>query len=308
MSGNKDLSLSRRSFIKWAGLSSGVAVAGSSILPTSSTASNNANARKKGSVKYAYSVCDMCMNKCGLIARVEDGIVKKLDPNPKFLKSRGMLCARGNAGIDRLYDPDRVKYPLLRVGKRGEGKWKRISWDEAYHLMAEKFEKIAKEYTRCGVLFTPGSDMQSTFVHRFAEVYGSYNVTTHESNCLISRNRAFLDTYGEVPFADLLNTNYVLMSGSNRFEALVTPDSMDLMTAKKRGCKIVVLDPRYTKTAALADEWFPIKPGTDMAFFLAVAHVIINENRFDADYAEKNLFGLAELKKTCPAVYSGMGF
>jgi len=247
-------------------------------------------------VHYAYSVCDMCMNKCGLIARVEDGIVKKLDPNPKFLKSRGMLCARGNAGIDRLYDPDRLKHPLLRVGERGEGKWKQISWDEAYTLMAEKFDEIAKKYTRCGMLFTPGSDMQSTFVHRFAEVYGSYNVTTHESNCLISRNRAFLDTYGEVPFADLLNTNYVLMSGSNRFEALVTPDSTDLMTAKKRGCKIVVLDPRYTKTAALADEWFPIRPGTDMAFFLAVTNVIINEKLFDADYANNKLFGLEELR------------
>jgi len=139
--------------------------------------------------------------------------------------------------------------------------------------------------------------MQSTFVHWFAEVFGSYNVTTHESNCLISRNRAFLDTYGEVPFADLLHTNYVIMSGSNRFEALVTPDSIDLMTAKKRGCKIVVLDPRYTKTAALADEWYPIRPGTDMAFFLAISHVIIQEKRYDPDYVNTRLFGFDELKQ-----------
>mgnify|MGYP003957607447 FL=1 len=297
MSERNESTLTRRSFIKWAGLSSAATVAGSGVNTPKLQASTTGSKKQKGSIQYAYSVCDMCMNKCGLIARVEDGIVKKLDPNPKFLKSRGMLCARGNAGIDRLYDPDRLKHPLLRVGKRGEGKWKQISWDEAYNLMAERFDKIAKKYTRCGVLFTPGSDMQSTFVHRFAEVYGSYNVTTHESNCLISRNRAFLDTYGEVPFADLLNTNYVLMSGSNRFEALVTPDSTDLMTAKKRGCKIVVLDPRYTKTAALADEWFPIKPGTDMAFFLAVTHVIINENRFDAEYAKDKLFGLEELRE-----------
>ena len=79
-------------------------------------------------VESLFSVCDMCLNKCGLIARVEDGVVTKLDPNPKFLKSRGMLCARGNAGINQLYDPDRLKYPLLRKGKRGEGKWQRISW------------------------------------------------------------------------------------------------------------------------------------------------------------------------------------
>ena len=76
----------------------------------------------------------MCFNKCGLIARVENGVIKKLDPNPKSLKSRGMLCARGNAGVRQLYDPDRLKYPLLRKGSRGEGKWQRLSWEQALDL------------------------------------------------------------------------------------------------------------------------------------------------------------------------------
>jgi thiosulfate reductase/polysulfide reductase chain A len=116
-----------------------------------------------------------------------------------------------------------------------------------------------------------GTDTQSTFVHRFAAVYGSYNVISHESNCLISRNRAFLDTFGVVPIPDTLNCKYLLMPGANRFEALVTPDSMDIMTAMENGCKLVVIDPRFTKTAALAHEWHPIKPGTDMALMLAIA-------------------------------------
>jgi thiosulfate reductase / polysulfide reductase chain A len=296
MSSNLNAPISRRGFLKWTGAASAAtAVVGAK--PPVLRALTEAKPGANSDAHYTYSVCDMCMNKCGLIAEVKNGVVTKLDPNPKFLKSRGMLCARGNAGINRLYDPDRLKYPLLRQGKRGEGKWKRLSWDEALDIAADRFQKIAKKYTRCGVLFTPGSDMQSTFVHWFAEVFGSYNVTTHESNCLISRNRAFLDTYGEVPFADLLNTNYVIMSGSNRFEALVTPDSIDLMTAKKRGCKIVVLDPRYTKTAGLADEWYPIRPGTDMAFFLAVSHVIIQEKLYDGSYVKNKLFGFEELKQ-----------
>ncbi|MCP3954770.1 MAG: molybdopterin-dependent oxidoreductase, partial [Desulfobacterales bacterium] len=224
-----------------------------------------------------FSACDMCFNKCGLIARVEKGVVKKLDPNPKSLKSRGMLCARGNAGIKQLYDPDRLKYPLLRKGPRGEGRWQRLSWDQALDHAAEQMERIGKKFTRCGFLFMAGTDMQSTFVHRFAEAYGSYNVISHESNCLLSRNRAFLDTFGVVPTPDVLNCKYVIMPGANRFEALVTPDSMDLMTAMRTGSKLVVLDPRYTKTAALASEWHAIKPGTDMAFFLAIAHVMIAE-------------------------------
>ena len=211
-----------------------------------------------------FTVCDMCFNKCSAIARVGDGVVRKLDPNPKFLKSRGMLCAKGNAGLHQLYDPNRLKYPLLRVGERGQGQFRRISWSEALDLAAAKMGAIAKEYTRCGMLFMAGADMQSTFVHRFAEAFGSYNVISHESNCLLSNNRAFLDTFGEVPIPDVLNSKYILMAGANRFESLVTPDSIDLMTTlREHGCKLVVLDPRYTKTAALANEYHAIRPGTD---------------------------------------------
>lgn len=242
-----------------------------------------------------YSTCDMCFNKCGLVARVQDGVVKKLDPNPNFLKSRGMLCAKGNAGIQQLYDADRLKHPLIRKGKRGEGRWQRISWNEALDYAAEQMKKIADKYTRCGMLFMPGTDMQSVFVHRFAEVFGSYNVVSHESNCLIAGTRAFLDTYGEVPYPDLLNTKYVIMAGANRFESLVTPDSMDLMTAMKNGCKLVVIDPRYTKSAALADQWYAIRPGTDMAFMLALANVLIAENLYDKKFVAEKTFGFDKL-------------
>ena len=244
-----------------------------------------------------YSVCDMCFNKCGLIARVSDGKVHKLDPNPKFMKSRGMLCARGNAGIAQLYNPDRLKHPLLRTGKRGEGKWKRLSWDEALDIAAERLKELGDKYTRCGTLFTAGSDLQSKFVHRLAEVYGSFNITSHESLCLVSKNRAFLDTYGEVPFADVLNSKYIIMAGANRYEALVTPDSIDLMTARKNGCKLVVLDPRMTKTAALADEYYAVKPGTDMAFMLALAHVIVFEDLYDKKYIEEKTYGIEQLRE-----------
>ncbi len=247
-------------------------------------------------IQGLFSACDMCFNKCGLIARVEGGVVKKLDPNPKSLKSRGMLCARGNAGVKQLYDPDRLKYPLLRKGARGEGKWQRLSWDEALDHAAEQLDRIGKEYTRCGFLFMAGTDMQSTFVHHFAEVYGSYNVISHESNCLLSRNRAFLDTFGVVPTPDVIHSKYIIMPGANRFEALVTPDSMDLMTAMQDGSKLVVLDPRFTKTAALADEWFAIKPGTDMAFFLAIAHVLISEGRYDKKFIAEQTHGFERLR------------
>ncbi|QJB55946.1 molybdopterin-dependent oxidoreductase [Pseudodesulfovibrio sp. zrk46] len=286
--------LSRRDFFRASGLLAAGAVGGPAVLGGLKKAQAAQPMSKAWDSKF--SVCDICFNKCGLIARVEDGVVKKLDPNPKFLKSRGMLCARGNAGISQVYDPDRLKYPMLRKGARGEGKWQRIPWDEALDMAAEKMLDVRKKYLPCGHLFSAGTDLHSKFVGRLAEVYGSFNVTSHESLCLVSGNRAFLDTYGEVPFPDVLNSKYVLMCGANRFEALVTPDSIDLMTAmRENGCKLVTLDPRYTKTAALSDEWYAIKPGTDMAFMLALAHVIINEKLYDPQWIAEKTYGIEQL-------------
>jgi thiosulfate reductase/polysulfide reductase chain A len=287
--------LSRRGFLKLSGATAAVATLGvrSPVLH----ALTSADSGNIVQTKKVFSTCDMCFNKCGLIARVEDGIVKKLDPNRKFTKSRGMLCARGNAGIQQLYDPDRLKYPLLRKGARGDGKWQRLTWDQALDHAAEQLEKIASAYTRCGVLFMAGSDLQTKFVRRFADAFGSFNFVSHESNCLLSRNRAFIDTFGVVPEPDILNCKYVIMAGANRFEALVTPDSIDMITAMGNGSKLVVLDPRFTKTAALAQEWHPIKPGTDMAFFLAVAHVIISESLYDKEFITKKTFGFDRLKE-----------
>jgi thiosulfate reductase/polysulfide reductase chain A len=286
--------MSRRDFFRASGLVAAGAVGGPALLGGLTKA--RAASPAKPAWDSRFSACDMCFNKCGLIARVEEGVVTKLDPNPKFLKSRGMLCARGNAGLAQVYDPDRLKHPLLRKGARGEGKWQRIPWDEALDMAAQKMAEVREKYTPCGHLFTAGSDLQSQFVARFAEVYGSFNMTSHESLCLVSGSRAFLDTFGEVPFADVLNSKYIMMVGANRFEALVTPDSIDLITAiRENGCKLVTLDPRYTKTAALSHEWYPVRPGTDMAFMLALSHVIINEKLYDPQWIAEKTFGLEQL-------------
>jgi thiosulfate reductase/polysulfide reductase chain A len=286
--------MSRREFFRASGLVAAGAVGGPALLGGLKKARAASPARPAWDSRF--SACDMCFNKCGLIARVEDGVIRKLDPNPKFLKSRGMLCARGNAGLAQVYDPDRLKHPLLRKGARGEGKWQRIPWDEALDMAARKMAEVREKYTPCGHLFSAGTDLHSQFVGRFAEVYGSFNVTSHESLCLVSGSRAFLDTFGEVPFADVLNSRYILMVGANRFEALVTPDSIDLMTAiRENGCKLVTLDPRYTKTAALSHEWHPVRPGTDMAFMLALAHVIINEKLYDPQWIADKTFGIEQL-------------
>ncbi len=100
-----------------------------------------------GKATLVPTLCEMCVNKCAAMARVENGVVTKLDPNPMFPKSRNMLCPRGNAGIQELYDPDRLKYPMIRIGEKGEGKFKRVTWEEAYDAIlngTDKFPGLAK--------------------------------------------------------------------------------------------------------------------------------------------------------------------
>ena len=141
MSVNNNGAISRRRFLKLSGAATAAAALGGprvlhALVPSTQTDSVD-------QVQELFSACDMCFNKCGLIARAEGGVVKKLDPNPKSLKSRGMLCARGNAGIKQLYDPDRLKYPLLRKGARGEGKWQRLNWNQALDHAAEQMDRYA---------------------------------------------------------------------------------------------------------------------------------------------------------------------
>jgi len=289
--------LSRRTFLKLGSATTISAAIGSQTKILRALEIDKSAKKKSHSSNETshFSFCGMCVNTCALIARVRDGVAYKLDPNPNFKKSRGMLCARGNAGLMACYNPDRLKTPLLRQGERGEGKWKRISWDEALDLLANKLTEISKKYTRCGVLFSHGEDTQMGFVDRFAEVFGSYNIASHESQCFNTTVRAYVDTFGEYPFADILNTKYIIMAGANRAEAFFTPDTIDLVTAVKNGAKLVVLDPRFTKTAAIAHEWYPIKPGTDMAFTLALIHVIIKENLYDKDFIRNRTYGFEKL-------------
>ncbi|RJR29899.1 MAG: nitrate reductase [Desulfobacteraceae bacterium] len=294
MSVKSSRTMSRRGFIKCSGAFA-LAAALAARAPVLHALVPLDKSEHKDQTKKVLSVCDMCINRCSLIAKVQNGIVTKLDPNPDYPKSRGMLCAKGNAGIKQLYDPDRLKVPLLRKGERGEGRWERLTWDQALDHAAEQLTKIGEKYTRCGVLFMAGADDQEWFVQRFADAYGSLNLVTVQSNCLLSRNRAYLDTFGTVPIPDVLNCKYLVVSGANPLEALITPDSMDLVEATRKGCRLVVLDPRFTRTSAFAHEWYPIRPGTDMAFFLAVAHVLIEEKLYDEDFVSKRTVGIEQL-------------
>jgi len=252
-------------------------------------------------MKKVPTVCEMCVNKCATIAQVRNGIVTKLDPNPHFPKSRNMLCARGAAGIHALYDPDRLKYPLIRIGERGDGKYRRASWDEANEYIKEKLVKIVDEEkdNRSCIGYCAGEGMaEHTFKSFMSDKFGSSNFVNHASICLQTTVSGYALTIGGYGQADLANAKYIIMAGANRAEAIVTPDTMDLFKRTRgRGAKLVVVDPRFTNTAIHADTYVPIKPGTDLAFVLALTYQVLMKQIYNRTYVENNFSGFEEYKK-----------
>ncbi|MFN2354254.1 MAG: molybdopterin-dependent oxidoreductase [Desulfopila sp.] len=282
--------ISRRRFLQGSvalSVLGGTSLTGADILAKSAAKEQQSGNRK------VPTVCEMCVNKCTAIAHVKDGIVKKLDPNPLFPKSRNMLCARGVAGIHALYDPDRLKYPLLRVGKRGDGRYKKVTWNEAFEHIKNKMTTILDEEkdNRSCIGYCAGEGLaEHTFKSFMAQKIGSTNFLNHSTICLQTAVSGFALTLGGYGQADLENARYVIMAGANRAEAILTPDTMDIFKRTRgRGAKLVVIDPRYTKTAMHADTYLPIKPGTDLAFVLALTYVAIKGQLYNTTYVDNNL-------------------
>ncbi len=285
-----EIGLSRRRFLKGSvalSVFGGVTLTGPEVLALGKTV----NADKPASYSVP-TLCEMCVNKCALIADVQDGIVKKLNPNPLFPKSKNMLCARGVAGIHALYDPDRLKTPLIRVGERGDGKYIKATWEEAFEYIKTKMVKILDEEkdNRSCIGYCAGEGMaEHTFKSFMADKFGSANFLNHASLCLQTATAGYALTLGAYGQADLENAKYVIMAGANRAEAIVTPDTMDIFKRTRgRGTKLVTVDPRYTNTAMHADLHVPIKPGTDLSFVLALTYVVISEALYNKVYVKNN--------------------
>ncbi len=285
--------ITRRTFVNGAA----TAAAAAALAPHRGCSRFRKAKRAPIEVREVPTACEVCPNKCAVIAVVEDGVIRKLNPNPRSPKSRGMLCARGNAAVKAVYDPDRVKQPLIRAGERGEGKWRPATWDEAWDFAARRLAAIKERHGPQGVLWSSTEGFQEDFFKNLGLAFGSPNIVRHPTLCLASVNLAYSMTFGTVPSFDLLNTSYVIISGANRFESIITPDTMDLVeSAMNRKTRLVYLDPRFTVTASKADEWYPIRPGTDMAFILAMLHVIVGEERHDKEFVATHCTGFEQLE------------
>lgn len=290
------MTVTRRKFI--AGSLAGVGALGAGSAGLRYVSQAMAQPTRTEQTRYVNSSCNICVSACVFRGQVVNGVIKRLEPEPDFPKSRGMMCARGNAGAATPYDPNRVKSPMIRTGKRGEGKWRKASWDEAYRYIAEKTNRVVAEeggHRSCIAFASTKGTFQEHYFHQFREVFGSPNAVRHPTLCLSAVIRGFQSVFGTYPAVDVRNSHYLILAGANLAEGIIPPATIDLFKRPIGSRKLIYLDPRFTKTAALADKWLPIKPGSDMAFALAMMNVIIGEGLHDQDFIDKHCVGFAEL-------------
>jgi len=253
--------------------------------------------------KIFKSACRMCHGGCGVLVYVKNGKVVKVEGNPDSPLNRGTLCPKGRASIEHLYNPNRLKHPLKRLGKRGEGKWKRISWNEALDTIAKKLKDIKDNFGPHCVAFGQGTGRHHySFVIEFAHEFGSPNWTEPGlAQCFLPRSLASNLTYGSLVVCDYygeVNPKCILVWGHNPINS--GPDgeiAYRFLQALKKGSKVIAVDPRKSETAKKADLWLQIRPGTDCALALAMINLIINEELYDKEFVKKWTIGFHKLKE-----------
>jgi len=251
-----------------------------------------AAAETPGLETVVTSVCEMCTVRCPILVRVRDGKVVRIEGNPKEKSTQGAICARGNAGVSLLEDKDRVRTPLIRVGERGQGAFRKASWDEAYKYIADKLAAIRPEELAVGRRPSAGD----AFLLTFAKAFGTPNIFSHESSCPLARNVALEVTLGTSAVAiDYSKVDYLVSFGRNHMETLAVPQAQGIVGGLARGARLVYLDPRRTPTSTAATTWLQPQPGTDLAFALAMLQVMIAEKLYDDDFVKRYTHGFGEL-------------
>lgn len=246
----------------------------------------------------AGGICEMCFWRCQLVGKRRDGRLVKLEGNPKSIDNGAQICARGNAGIKLLYDPDRLKYPLKNVGERGNPVWKRISWEEALNECSARLKASVEKYGPQGICIFPHGSTAKYPMHYFERVVGTHNVSEASFfQCRGIRDTAYFATIGKAPGekVDMANAKAILLVGSHIGENIHVSHVKSFIKGLQNGAKLVVVDPRYSAAAAKADIWVKIKPGTDTAFLLAIMNYLIANEKVDADFIDNYSSGIDEL-------------
>ncbi len=269
---------------------------------------------QRGKVTHADTVCSLCPGGCGITVRKVADRVTKIEGREGYPVNNGGICLLGAAGLQLLYGPWRVPSPLKSVGKRGSGKFERISWNEAINQVVHRLGDLRNKGQSHTVACILGSDRGTVprLFDRFLKAYGSPNFV---------RTASAEDTYelalglmqgatGSVGY-DLESANFILSFGSGLIEGWGSPVRVIQAHSIWRSgnynerATVVQIEPRLSNTAAKADNWYPVKPGTEGALALGLAHVIVRESRYDSNFIENHAFGFEDWSDFSGKTYMG---
>lgn len=239
-------------------------------------------------------VCEMCFWRCQVVGKVRDGKLVKLEGNPKSIDNGAAICARGNAGVKLLYDPDRLKYPMKNVGKRGAPEWKRISWDEALDECATRMKAVMEKYGPHAIAMFPHGASATYPMGFFEKVVGTPNISEASFfQCRGIRDTAYVATLETPPDenVDMANAKAILLLGGHFGENVHVSHVKRYLKGLENGAKLIVVDPRFSASAAKADIWVKIKPGTDTAFLLAMMNHLVKKGKYNQAYVAANGVG-----------------
>ncbi|MDP3047465.1 MAG: molybdopterin-dependent oxidoreductase [Chloroflexota bacterium] len=254
------------------------------------------------------TICGACHNSCGMLVHVRDGVIQEIKGNPDHPMNRGTLCVKGRAMAELTRSPQRLKRPLKRVGRRGEGRWQEIPWDEALDLMAARLGEIASQYGPETLLYSCGAPVMEFQRYGFSEFRAQYGTPNQLASNLCSwpLTMALESVCGFKSQPDYDATNLIIMWGGNPWASMRPGHNIaygkasllqPITDAVKRGVPFIVIDPVHSETAARATQWIPLRPGTDGALALAMLHVIINQNLYDAAFVQQWTVGFDQLRE-----------
>lgn len=251
--------------------------------------------------KAIPTFCGMCGPDagCGIYAIVRDDRFIRVEGMKGSPLNRGRNCPKAHAAPQWVYSSQRLKYPMRRVGRKGEGRFERITWEEGIDIIADKLEEQKKKYgAESLAILSPARRSYNDYFGRFLTAHGSPNYA-HSGICALQMKFAFSYTIGTFPpNADFKNSNLIIIWGKNPVYARASRGgTRSLVDAKARGAKIICIKPSMEPDAALADMWIPIRPGTDAALALAMLNVVINEVLYDSVFVREWCYGFEALRE-----------
>jgi anaerobic selenocysteine-containing dehydrogenase len=240
------------------------------------------------------SHCRMCHGGCGVFVYLRDGRIEKIAGDPNCPINHGTLCSKGLAAAQLVYHPDRLTYPVRRIGPKASGKWERISWDDALDTIAGKILHYKEAFGPESIVpgYGTGRDNEAV-IYRFANLLGTPNVLTAGHFCYGPRIATTIITCGTNPIVEYEQRPKCIMVWGNNV-VISNPDCYKgeaFSQALDAGAKLIAVDPRLTRIAARADIWLPLRPGTDAALALGLLNVIVRERLYDEDFVNNHVHG-----------------